>query len=281
MNFSAQYDEYRSAFEDALIGAVNAAEAGSGPHALWESMRYSLLAGGKRIRPVLFLAALDSMGLAWRAEMPLAIAIESIHTYSLIHDDLPAMDNDDFRRGKPSNHKVFGEANAILAGDGLLSWAFEILLAEAAKGANYLAAAQILAKAAGVDGMLAGQSADLLWADGNADENALAYLYANKTGRMLAAPFSMAAALAGADTAAWTAFGEALGYLFQLTDDLLDANNGKDADRLTAVRIYGFARARELVAVGEESCLKLLAAVGPADPAFFEGIVRLVGARKN
>lgn len=278
MNFAAGYESYRAAFEAALIEKIGEAEKGAFPPVLWESMRYSLLAGGKRIRPVLFLAALAANGPDWKGEMTLATAIESIHTYSLIHDDLPAIDNDDFRRGKPSNHKRFGEANAVLAGDGLLSWAFELLLSEAGRGEAYREAASILAHAAGVYGMVAGQSADLLWQSGG--EKELEFLYANKTGRMISAPLEMASVLAGnKDREAWTEFGSSLGRLFQLTDDLLDAAGGEDEAHLTAVKVYGMEKAERLADDCAGGCMKILRRIG-GDTGFFEGIVGLVRFRK-
>ncbi len=278
MNFAAVYENFRTAFEAVLIKKLDEAARGAFPPILWESMRYSLLAGGKRIRPVLFLAGLGENGHSFEDEMTLAVAIECIHTYSLIHDDLPAMDNDDMRRGKPSNHKMFGEANAILAGDGLLSWAFEMLIDEASRGDSYREAAKILTHAAGVYGMVAGQSADLLWQSGGREE--LRFLYENKTGRMIAAPLEMASVLSGGrDRAKWRAFGEELGTLFQLTDDLLDAASGEDEARLTAVKVFGLERAEHLADECAGKCLKLLKEMG-ADSGFFEGIVGLVRSRR-
>lgn len=131
------------------------------PAILNDGMQYSLLCGGKRIRPILFLATLDMLGVNWQKEMNYAIALECIHTYSLIHDDLPAMDNDDFRRGRLSNHKQFGEANAILAGDALLNEAFTLLL-QGAIDEPHRKSAEFLSRCAGADGMIGGQSLDLL-----------------------------------------------------------------------------------------------------------------------
>ena len=168
MNFSAQYEIYRAHFEEYLHKTC--AGMAFEPKILTESMRYSLLSGGKRLRPVLFFSALETFGARFVGEEALAFAVECIHTYSLIHDDLPAMDNDDLRRGRPSNHKVFGEANAILAGDALLSYAFDILLSEAGRDGAHLRAAQILSKAAGAEGMVAGQSLDLLCTGGAGGE---------------------------------------------------------------------------------------------------------------
>ncbi len=278
MSFSAEYERYRAAFEAALIKKIDTASQGAFPSVLWESMRYSLLSGGKRIRPVLFLAALDGMGLAWEEEMPIAVAIECIHTYSLIHDDLPSMDNDDYRRGKPSNHKKFGEANAILAGDGLLSWACELLIKEGARGERYLEAAKILIHAAGVYGMVAGQAADLMWQTGGDRE--LNFLYENKTGKLISAPLEMASALAGnCGRAAWKLFGEALGKLFQLTDDLLDAASGEDENRLTAVVVYGYSGAEELADACAAECMALARDI-PTKCGFFEALVGEIRSRK-
>lgn len=267
-NFSQKYEEYRAHFESHLQSAC--ASMDFQPSVLTESMRYSLRSGGKRVRPVLFFAALEAFGVGYRGEETLALALECIHTYSLIHDDLPAMDDDDMRRGRPSNHKVFGEANAILAGDALLSYAFDLLLKEAGRDVRHLAAARTLSKAAGADGMVAGQSADLLYTGKNGGEEELRFIYQNKTGRLMAAPVAMAADLAGKSRREAEAFGLALGELFQLTDDILDEvgesaalgkTAGKDAleDKLTAVKIYGLAGARTQAAECAARCKKLLA----------------------
>ena len=161
MSFQDNYTRYYNEFETALKQYCD--ELHTQPTVLKESMTYSLLLGGKRIRPVLMLAVNEMLGGTRGDIMPYAIALEMIHTYTLIHDDLPAMDNDDFRRGRPSNHKVFGEANAILAGDALLSYAFDLLLAECGRGEGYIAAARSLSKAAGAEGMVSGQSRDLFY----------------------------------------------------------------------------------------------------------------------
>ena len=134
MNFAERYQQYYKAFETELIRFC--ADMNFTPAVLTESMRYSLLSGGKRVRPVLFLAAADCLGVPYEAELNFALALECIHTYSLIHDDLPAMDNDDYRRGRESNHKKFGEANAILAGDALLSYAFQLYSSKAERATD-------------------------------------------------------------------------------------------------------------------------------------------------
>ena len=285
--FSAQYEGYRLYFEEALERACE--EMAFTPSVLTESMRYSLLSGGKRVRPVLFFAALEAYGQDWREEAGLAVALECVHTYSLIHDDLPAMDDDDMRRGSPSNHKVVGEANAILAGDALLSYAFDLALAEAGRSARHLAAARALSFAAGAKGMVAGQSADLLYTGKNGGEAELAFIDMHKTGRLMAAPVVMAAALAERDTAKAEAFGLALGELFQLTDDILDAAGesaalgktaGKDAaeDKLTAVKVFGLDGARLRAHSCAARCRRLLEETG-AKPAFLARLVEHVLGR--
>ena len=288
MNYADKYEEYRNHFEDDL--QKRCAGMVFTPDILTQSMRYSLLSGGKRVRPVLYMAALEAFGKPYVGEEAFAFAIECIHTYSLIHDDLPAMDNDDFRRGRPSNHKAFGEANAILAGDALLSLAFDLLLQEAGKSAAHLRAAQALSKAAGAEGMVAGQSLDLLCTGGGGGERELAEIYRDKTGRLIAAPLRMAAILAGNYEREAEAFGLELGALFQLTDDLLDATGsstalgktvGKDAqeDKLTAVRVYGLQGARRRADASAHTCLDILHTMSGADTGFLAELVRSVRCR--
>jgi geranylgeranyl diphosphate synthase type II len=193
-------------------------------------MRYSLLAGGKRIRPVLTLATARAIGDHRLQVLPLAAAIELIHTYSLIHDDLPAMDDDDLRRGRPTCHVKFGEDVAILAGDALYAEAFRHLLtAQAGDPARVLAAARELAAATGVDGMVGGQYLDVAAAAGTPEE--LRGLHELKTGRLIGASVVCVLLLAGMDdqaTSAWRRYAAELGVLFQIVDDILDVT-GTDA----------------------------------------------------
>lgn len=288
MNFQEQYAEYLSSFEEAL--KIYCVEMNFRPSVLTESMRYSLLSVGKRVRPVLFFGALEHFGMNYRVEERLAVALECIHTYSLIHDDLPAMDNDDLRRGRPSNHKVFGEANAILAGDALLTEGCRILLEEGEKSRRHLRAGQYLARAAGAEGMVAGQSADLLYTGTAGDESALRFIYRNKTGRLIAAPVVMAAILSDADEKAAEDFGFALGDLFQITDDLLDVKGesarlgksiGKDEaeDKLTCVKLLGAKRAEEFADQTADRCFTALKVLGGSK--FFSELVRFVRGRDH
>jgi len=203
-------------------------------------MRYSVFAGGKRIRPVLMIAACEAAGGSREAVLPTACALEMIHTYSLIHDDLPAMDDDDFRRGNPTNHRVFGEAQAILAGDALLTEAFRLLADPAANGhlppATGMRLVELLARSAGSLGMVAGQVVDMESEGKNIDFPTLEFIHTRKTGALILASIQAGALVAGADEQAFASlsrYGEAAGLAFQVADDILDivgdqAQLGKD-----------------------------------------------------
>lgn len=225
--FDARYDVYRHAVEDFLDGLFR-----DKPHwaDLYESMRYSLLAGGKRIRPVLTLEFARLEGLDWKQAVPVACALELVHTYSLIHDDLPCMDDDDLRRGKPTNHKVFGETMAVLAGDALQPEAFRLILtAPGIAPERRAACALILAEAAGADGMVAGQVIDTLHAPKTEEE--LGEVHHLKTGAMIAGACKLGAAAAGGSRellAAAEEYGYQLGLAFQIRDDMLDVIGNAD-----------------------------------------------------
>lgn len=235
MTYHEQYSLYVGMIEatfEKLLPQTSldfSADAAQIPAHLCESMRYSLLAGGKRIRPVLLLAVCEMLGGDIEQAKAAAAALEMIHTYSLIHDDLPGMDDDDYRRGRLTNHKVYGVGHAILAGDGLLNYAYECLLQNALNYpenlAGHIKAANAIANRAGVCGMIAGQSIDLLSEHMTPDSERLAYIHTHKTADLLTAPLLAAAYIAGADDAqleALKAFGYAVGLAFQIDDDLLD-----------------------------------------------------------
>jgi len=192
-----------------------------------EAVRYSLLAGGKRIRPILTLAAGEVLGMAPRVTMPFACAVEMIHSYSLVHDDLPAMDDDDVRRGRPSNHKVYGEGTAILVGDALLTEAFGVMArGRGVAPARVVAAIEILARGAGEMGMVGGQALDLAAEGATPTLAAVRGIHARKTGALLRAAVCVGAIVGGARPAALarlTAYGESLGLAFQIADDIIDA----------------------------------------------------------
>ncbi len=196
------------------------------PPQLAQAMRYSLLAGGKRLRPILALMAAEACGADPTEALPAACAVEMVHTYSLIHDDLPAMDDDDLRRGRPTCHKMFDEATAILAGDGLLTLAFETIVRYTRPPEAAARCVRILAEAAGPAGMVGGQMADLQ-AEGRFDGTVslLEAIHRRKTGALLRAPLTMGAVVAGASDAQIEAldhYGRAVGLAFQIVDDLLD-----------------------------------------------------------
>lgn len=217
-------NEYREMIDTALAEYFSACD--TLPQArLAEAMRYSLLAGGKRIRPMLVLEFCRIAGGDVAAALPVACAIEMLHTYSLIHDDLPCMDNDDLRRGRPTNHVVFGECTAVLAGDALQAEAFGTILRSALPAERKAACAEVLASAVGLDGMCGGQFLDMSWEGRQLTEQELTEINSRKTGALLVAACQMGVAAAGGsrlmlDTAGH--FGAALGMAFQIRDDMLD-----------------------------------------------------------
>lgn len=235
---------------------------------LTQAMKYSLTAGGKRIRPVLVLAFCDILGVDKQKALPFAMAIECIHTSSLIHDDMPCLDNDDIRRGKPSCHKAFGEGLAMLAGDALMNFAYELCL-ENAKNDNEIAATNYLAKCTGYLGMLGGQAYDLAWEKSAPEEYKLLKIDALKTAMLIKAPVIMASLLNGKFEKKLEIFGEYLGLMFQFSDDLLDELGssktlgktvGKDkrAGKLTAVSIYGAEGTKLRIYEQKQNCLNIL-----------------------
>jgi geranylgeranyl diphosphate synthase type II len=268
------------------------------PAAITDAMRYSVFAGGKRLRPMLTLAAAEaaapSAGLttdaAFRAALPAACAIELIHTYSLVHDDLPAMDNDTLRRGRPTSHVVYGEGSAILSGDALLTEAFALLAREPHPDAilaipagelaqRKLAAIQTIADAAGAEGMVGGQALDLKAAEPGASplgEDGLSEMHARKTGALLRASAVAGAVMAGAAPgvlAAVAGYGAHVGLAFQIVDDILDVEGasavlgktaGKDAaaGKPTYPALYGLEESRRRAEASVTRALEALAAVG-------------------
>lgn len=202
------------------------------PEKLKQSMLYSLTAGGKRIRPILLFAVIEGLGEDPKKGMSPAIALEMIHTYSLIHDDLPAMDDDDLRRGKPTNHKMFGEATAVLAGDGLLTYAFEVIAGDSLLAAETkMQLVEALAQAAGPEGMVGGQQDDLEAETKVLTIEELQSVHSRKTGRLLNFPVTAGALIGGAGEAqvrALSLFADHLGLAFQIRDDILDIEGNAD-----------------------------------------------------
>jgi len=223
----AAYMAERARAVDEALGRFLPAESAP-PETLHRAMRYSVFAGGKRLRPVLVIAGAEAVGGNMAAVMPTACAVEMIHTYSLIHDDLPAMDNDDFRRGVPTNHKVFGEALAILAGDALLTLAFRLLadnVPATSSGPRLRDVLVEIADAAGSPGMVGGQVADIECEGKPADAEIVDYIHTHKTAALIRASIRAGAILSGATPAQLAALGVvggALGLAFQIMDDILD-----------------------------------------------------------
>ena len=238
---------------------------------LYDAMRYSLLAGGKRLRPVLTFEFCRMCGGDWKAAAPFAAALEMIHTYSLIHDDLPSMDNDDLRRGRPTNHKVYGEALAILAGDALLTDAFAVAAQAKLKRPNDLARAiGILANNAGSYGMVGGQVLDIMSEERICTEQEVIDIQSRKTGALLNSACTLGVLTAGGteeQLEAAAAFAGLIGLAFQIRDDMLDVignsselgkSVGTDETKNTFVRLYGLEKCGELVAKYTEKAISLL-----------------------
>jgi geranylgeranyl diphosphate synthase type II len=256
-DFAAYLEAARGQVEGALDGSLGPER----PESLREAMRYSLLAGGKRLRPILCLAACELAGGDITLALPTAVALEMIHTMSLIHDDLPAMDNDDLRRGRPTNHKVYGEANAILAGDALLTRAFEMvaLRSPGVPPERLLQVVGELSLAAGAPGLVGGQVVDLECEGKQVDLDTLEYIHLHKTGALLKACVLSGAVIAGASHDLLTALGvyaRGIGLAFQIIDDILDVTAssevlgktaGKDlaADKTTYPKLLGLEESRQ------------------------------------
>ena len=231
MNFKAEWKKRADLVEEGLLRELKKVPAYD--ETLEKAMEYSLMAGGKRLRPVLLMAAADAVGKDGTAFLTTGCAIEMIHTYSLIHDDLPAMDNDDYRRGKPTNHRVFGDGIAVLAGDALLTLAFEVMLRqEGAAPETLVTVVSEMSRAAGPYGMVGGQVLDLEGEGRRLDLAALRKIHMGKTGALFCAAIRSGAILAGAkeeELAALTLYAERFGLAFQITDDILDVTGDEAA----------------------------------------------------
>ena len=277
MTLEEYLEKQRSAIEAELDRLTPLAD--ERPQTLHRAMRHSLMAGGKRLRPILFCAAAEAVGRTEGTLTP-ACSLEFIHTYSLIHDDLPALDNDDFRRGLPTCHKVFGEATAILAGDALLTRAFQVLAeTEDAPASVRIAMIRELAAAAGtVDGMIGGQVEDLEAEGRPVEEARLHYIHRSKTGALIRASVRMGGMFAEASNEqldSLSAYGSAIGAAFQIVDDILDVEGtteslgktaGKDAEQQKATypALYGLERSKELAAEQLSVALTAIASLGDA-----------------
>ena len=270
-NYKEQYDKYLQLFESELSRAIATIKA---PEILQESMKYAILDGGKRVRPVLALSTADMLNLDLSLVLPFTVAIECIHSYSLVHDDLPSMDNDDYRRGKLSTHKKFGEAQGILAGDALLNFAFEYVLSKKDFSLNDAKALSLLAKHSGCSGMVGGQVLDL--ANENnpiVSEQILYDIYKNKTAKLIMAPILIASILSGnKHYDVLEEFGLNLGYLFQISDDILDVEGSieqigktphkdENSDKLSAIKVFGLDGAKQRKLLHYNKCVEFLSKI--------------------
>ena len=289
--FELNYENLKKSFDGILDSFCAGLDCK--PEILKDSLTYSLRLGGKRIRPVLMFSVGKLLGLDSQKLKNFALALELIHTYSLIHDDLPEMDNDDFRRGKPSNHKVYGTGNAVLAGDGLLNTAYSVLFGECFNGSEYVSAAKYICDCAGIKGMIAGQSADLLHQnDSEIDEDVLDFIYENKTSKLIMAAVVVPSILCGGKYySELKLFGRDLGFLFQTTDDILDVEGnfenlgksvGKDSaeGKYTSVRLYGLDKSNVKADLLCERCVKILESFN-GNTEFLKDLVNFVRQRIN
>ncbi|KAL1368144.1 hypothetical protein HN51_022284 [Arachis hypogaea] len=295
-NFKSYMVNRATTVNQALNDAVSLRE----PQKIHEAMRYSLLAGGKRVRPVLCLAACELVGGTEAMAMPAACAIEMIHTMSLIHDDLPCMDNDDLRRGMPTNHKVFGEDVAVLAGDALLAFAFEHMAVDTAKAgvppARIVRALGELSKAIGAEGLVAGQVVDIA-SEGIADVGLekLEFIHVHKTAALLEGAVVLGAILGGGsddEVERLRKFARCIGLLFQVVDDILDVTKsseelgktaGKDlvADKVTYPKLLGLEKSREFADELNKDAQAQLAAFDPDKAAPLVSLANYIAYRQN
>lgn len=292
------FDEYKKTVNDHLTDLIG--DAGEEAAELADAMRYSLEVGGKRLRPSLLLASCEFAGGSIEDALPYALALEYIHTYSLIHDDLPAMDNDDLRRGKPTNHKVFGEAMAILAGDGLLSTAAEIVTGtplkyqdEPQKLRNHIRAAHEIMSRAGARGMIAGQTADIKGEKLEPTAELIRYIELHKTADLITAPVRAGLMLAGSDDEMldrFTLYAKDIGVAFQILDDILDIEGdqallgktlGKDAEqgKCNYAYVHGLEAAKDELHRLTAEAKNALAPYGDA-ASFFTALADSLEVRK-
>ena len=285
------YEDYRAMAEAELEKTFAGGEK-MPQHRLIEAIRYSLLAGGKRIRPVLVLSFCEAAGGDAKSALPVACAVEMLHTYSLIHDDLPCMDNDELRRGKPTNHVVFGEFTATLAGDALQAEAFGTILRAALPAKVRADCAEALANAAGVDGICGGQQLDMEGNGKELDEKMLIELQSRKTGSLLAAACIMGAIAGGATPAQREAaliYGSALGAAFQMRDDMLDElstteklgkpiGSDKREKKTTFMTLYGREQCEQRIEKLTQYAKKTVAEAFP-EPQFLMDFAEELGKR--
>lgn len=291
-NYYHDYDEYKLEIEQGIEEVFKKAKKDM-PRELYDSMKYSVTNGGKRIRGVLVLATCHMLNVDFYTAMDFAVAVEMVHASSLIHDDLPCMDDDTMRRGKPCNHIVFGEAVALYAGVGLLNFAYEHLLLKA-DSIQYTKAIGVLARAAGVTGIVKGQSMDILYEGKEIDFETLKTIHKSKTGALINACLTIPATLASASQPTMDVlsnFGSSIGVAFQIVDDVLDVTStsselgktaGKDleADKLTHVKVFGVDKAMKMAEEEINSAISGLESI-LCDSCFLADTAKLILNRRN
>ena len=283
-NFKQKYSEYTEYFNNQLNIYLQTLKL---PSNLLDAIKYSLFAGGKRIRPVLMMAVNEFLGGKKIDVIDFAIALEMIHTYSLIHDDLPSMDNDDYRRGKLSSHKMFGEAMAILAGDTLLNLAYETVFNSKHNTDIVVKVGKILSNYSGGEGMIAGQVYDLFSKDAN--NNTIDLIIENKTSKLLTAPLLIASTLNNnAFFDELCDLGKSIGKLFQIKDDIFDyegdfndigKTTGKDTDKNTYINLIGIDKTKDLLNKEYKNCKNILSKI--TNDIFINDLIDYIYTRKN
>lgn len=278
MNFNDELDRVISLIDDELKKIVHNKDCFQ--KRILESIEYSLFTGGKRLRPIMAIKSYEIFNNQISEIMPFAVGIEMIHTYSLIHDDLPAMDNDDFRRGKPTNHKVFGDAMAILAGDGLLNLAFETILdfidnysKDIKDYKKYTRALKEISKYSGVYGMIGGQVVDLLLGHDTVTEEKLIFMYKAKTAALIQSALVSGAIVGEAseeEIQHMREFGLNLGLAYQIRDDILDKDKDSNIKKLTFLSFYDINKGRSAVEEYSNKAINSLKKLKNRDTEFFE-----------
>lgn len=298
MAINMKYEEYQKIVEEHLLDFLPMIDSKS--ETIYEAMSYSVNAGGKRLRPVLVLAACEFAGGNYKDALAYALAMEYIHTYSLIHDDLPCVDNDELRRGKPTNHVVFGEAMAVLAGDGLLNSAFEAMLKDTMLDFDdndmlkrKICAINCIAKAAGCRGMIAGQVADIEAEGKKCSGEMIEYIHTNKTGAMIVAAILAGAYIGGADKQLlqdFEEYAEKIGLAFQICDDILDiegdvkelgkmTGNDEANEKSTYPSLYGMKASKEKLKELSDGAINIINKYEHAE--FFVELVHKLANRKK
>lgn len=285
MSFEARLEEKKALIDEYMKNILPKNETAG---EIVRAMDYSVNAGGKRIRPIIAIACAEALEGSAEAVLPYAAALEMIHTYSLIHDDLPCMDNDDLRRGRPTNHKVFGEGMATLAGDALLNYAFETALGADTESKKKLKLIKIIADASGVYGMIGGQVLDMEGEKRKLSPDEITHMHDMKTGALIKAAAKIGAVSADAPEDVFLTYAENLGLAFQLKDDILDVTQttdklGKPAgsdeknDKSTFVTLYGLKGAKKLLDEATERAISSL----PTDCEFLRELARYLLTRKK